>query len=256
MLPRRTEMAISKRLSSKGITQDQVKQNLYRRIATSKHSHDTNFFSNICNNSAYWAGFIAADGNLSHYNKSRTPGLIINLKGSEGHILERFIKDCKFTGKVCYKSVYSKQTCKYYDISSVWIYGTHKWMQDLQEIYNITPKKSLTLQPPNIENHEQIKSFITGYIDGDGGIRQNNKGRGVYLQVLGTLPMLNWMLDQFTLYGLTGKTNIGVAGTSKVYSFVIHGKRTLPVLNSLLSVDVPRLDRKWDVAKDYIMSSK
>ena len=119
-----------------------------------KHSKiDETYFDNPnTEKSAYWAGFIAADGYI--YNLNKYVRLEINIKDKQH--LELLGNDI---GKTV--TEYDKHNSCKLTISSGHIVDT------LAQ-YQITQKKSLTLQFPTNINADNIHHFIRGYFDGDG----------------------------------------------------------------------------------------
>ena len=119
-----------------------------------KHSkiNETYFDNPNTEKSAYWAGFIAADGYV--YRPNNYVRLEINIKDKQH--LEALGKDVD-------KNVteYKKHNSCKLTISSKHVVNTLKQ-------YNITQNKSLTLQFPTNINANNIHHFIRGYFDGDG----------------------------------------------------------------------------------------
>ena len=119
-----------------------------------KHSKiDETYFDNPnTEKSAYWAGFIAADGYI--YKPNNYVRLEINIKDKQ-HL--------ELLGNDIGKNVtgYNKHNSCKLTISSKHIINT-------LEQYNITQNKSLTLQFPTNINTDNIHHFIRGYFDGDG----------------------------------------------------------------------------------------
>ena len=119
-----------------------------------KHSkiNETYFDNPNTEKSAYWAGFIAADGYI--YKPNNYVRLEINIKDKQ-HL--------ELLGNDIGKNVteYNKHNSCKLTISSKHIINT-------LEQYNITQNKSLTLQFPTNINTDNIHHFIRGYFDGDG----------------------------------------------------------------------------------------
>jgi hypothetical protein len=134
------------------------KSDLLRRKSCGCVSGDENFFSvpNILN--SYWAGFIAADGCIRGYHDHY---LSLGLSKKDISHLEKFKRDLRLSNKI---TIYDKHNSCITGLSS------NKICDDLKNNFNITPRKSKTLKPPNIKNKTNILSFIAGYIDGDGSV--------------------------------------------------------------------------------------
>jgi len=125
--------------------------------------------------SAYWAGFIAADGYI--YNPSNCVRIELNIKDRQ-HL--------EILGNNIGKNVtdYPKHNSCKLTISS------KKIVSKLQE-YNIIQNKSLTLQFPTNIDKDYIHHYIRGYIDGDGCLYDTYQivGKKEFLQdMVNTLP--------------------------------------------------------------------
>jgi hypothetical protein len=117
-----------------------------------KYSFNHTYFTNINNDSAYWAGFIAADGCIKNNY------VIISLANKDLDHLEKF-RECLQSDTVIYPA---PKNCSRIQFVS------KDMVCDLQNNFNITERKTFCLQPPNIYNEEYIRSFIRGVFDGDG----------------------------------------------------------------------------------------
>jgi len=144
---------------------------------------DEKIFSNLNLESYYWAGFIAADGNI--YNNQLT----ICLQARDNDHLEKLRQFIKTDQKLNYRK------CGH----PVLKISNSKICKDLLDNFNISPKKSLTLRAPLIKNSESIDAFILGYIDGDGSLYINNISGLDYfkISVLGTEDLLTFIKKRF-----------------------------------------------------------
>lgn len=191
-------------------------------------SVNNNFFSEPSELSAYWAGFIAADGCVMG-NRLQ---IGINKKDL-GHI-ERFLSDLDCTAKISH--------CK---DGTVRINVTSKQIvADLKKHYSVTERKSLTLAPPNITEPELVKAFIAGYWDGDGCTRygaQSKTGNYKYiiLEAVGTEATLNWIAEN-----LPHAARVRSRGTW--YSMQYTGRKAFEVYHYLKDDSLPLLPRKWN----------
>jgi hypothetical protein len=129
-------------------------------------------FSTLTPESCYWAGFIAADGNI--YNNILSIELA---KCDENHLF----KFCDFLERE-HHLWYRRVTCSISIRSNKIIDGLSS--------FNITPRKSYTLKPPIIDDF--AKHYIRGYFDGDGCVGKSGK----YLKftiVSGSNEILQWI---------------------------------------------------------------
>lgn len=200
-----------------------------------KHHINDDFFSEVNELNSYWAGFIAADGNISKNNKCLT----ITLSIKDESILSRFLRDTKSD----YKIMYGKS--KGFDICSVKI-TSEKICSDLLKNFNITPSKSLTYTPPILDN--RLKDvFIMGYIDGDGSIGLYNRQKGERLQIsiLGTLSMCSWVRERCNEI-IKNNTSVRFKKGSNIFEISYASKIARTLFKHFYDIPIERLNRKWE----------
>jgi hypothetical protein len=232
LLPTRSKASIGARLKYLGI----------KRIKNPrKYSINMNFFSepNVIN--SYFAGFIAADGCIT----PRKHLVSFGLKASDGCILEELVRACGYEGSVGYNGSDYKR-------ADLFLWGVKQWHEDLEKHYNIIPKKSLVLIPPKLTDVNNIKSFMKGYIDGDGGIYPQVCKNKWILRIRGTKEMMDWFADLFDKWVPENSKKLSKPYLDKIWTYRVSGKRSLKILSSLLEVDTPRLKRKWQPVIDHL----
>lgn len=191
----------------------------------------------------YWAGFIAADGNISSRKKANVR---IKLKSVDWDHLEKFKRSIESDGN------FSKIHQNDYSYCEFSIFS-EKIVNDLAW-FNITPKKSLTLKPPPLSGPAAM-SFIIGYIDGDGCIHLEtlkNRSPRLRLCLIGTEAVLTWVkniFDQIAPFSKDAK--VRKIKNSNAYEYHIASKKALYVLNVLKDLTVPKMKRKWKVVDYY-----
>lgn len=120
----------------------------------------------------YLAGFIAADGCIE---KKRGVYNILSLSIADKEpveLLRNSVCPTKQIEVIQPRRPRDKSTLYRIRITS------QKLCDDLAKFFNITPKKSHTLQFPRwLENDHMSNHFIRGYFDGDGHIGPSNKAR-------------------------------------------------------------------------------
>ena len=199
---------------------------------------NTNFFSRQTAISAYWAGFIAADG----YINPRDVSVRISLKSNDVLHLSRFKKDLSFNGKIKNYVGRNSYTGKrnYYSVIEIF---EETIVNDLKRIYKITTKKSLTLKPPNLHKN-MILPFIIGLIDGDGSIYYRS-GTLLTVSLLGTKSIVTWVKKQLEKQGIfSGK--IYKYKNKNAFSIGIWDFQSLCNLKKLVKyMNLPVLNRKW-----------
>lgn len=200
---------------------------------------DDSYFSNFSAISSYYAGFIAADGNI---NKDHS-NLTITLSSKDEYFLHTFLKNLKSNYPVRnYKS-------NDFPVSSL-IITSEKICSDLNKYYNITPNKSLTYIPPMLEQ-PYLDCFIMGLIDGDGSIgfsvRKTCKD-SLYISFVGTLNSCNLLKKRFEEILQKTTAKLHQRDVSKnFYQYRISDKnaRTIFLYFYENYKYLPFLDRKW-----------
>lgn len=238
LLPHRTKCAISSKAGKLSLT-DRREAARAKRFGRRKYSLNYDFFGSITPDSAYWAGFIAADGNIAEFP---TPKLTITLNTRDRAHLEELRNLIGYTGKV----YDGKSVCNglAYPSSSLSMSVRPTTINDLARIFSITPNKSLTLLPPNLAELAHIASFIAGYIDGDGSINLCKRDNLMRLGVRGTLPILTWIKQQFDQWE-PSKTMAKVSISDGYPKYQLCGNRFHKISKILLRHTPTYLARKW-----------
>jgi hypothetical protein len=203
-------------------------------------NHDS--FNKFTKESCYWAGFIAADGNVSKNM------IHVELQYSDYRHLEKL---CRFVNRDTMLWERSRlrgiKTFKYVTMSIV----SNKIVKDVAEKFNIVPNKTFVLQPPNIPDN-MINHYIRGYIDGDGSIgwhKHSNKPR-IHI-VSGSKYIIKWLKSIIEKENITGNPKIKCLGNK--HNLEYSGLQTYSILDWLYagSTEQTRLDRKYERYKKY-----
>ena len=203
-----------------------------------RHSCNKEFFSQQTPTSIYWAGFIAADGNINERDESMKIAIQANDKA---HLIQ-FSKDIQYTGNV--RDYPQKDyTGKIIYSSRVELYEK-QIVEDLATLYNITPRKSLTLLPPNLTDISQILPYIIGLVDGDGCIYSRDNNKYLTVNLLGTKMLLDWIKESLeSIEIFSGSVNVAKNTT---YQLSINQRLSLKKLSVLVqTLNLPILKRKW-----------
>lgn len=218
LLPRRKYSAIVKKANLLGL-----------KMRRGSYSVDSRFFEELNEESAYLAGFIAADGYISEEHHF----IEITLSAKERDYLQFIVMLLESN-----VTVYSDQVrCRIKIVN-------HKLVDDLVKL-GIGQKKSLTLKFPDIP-HELHKHFIRGYIDGDGSINPTiQNGR---LGLLGTKEFLTSVRDIFFENCEVGLNNLDKKGN--IFDLRYHGSSAEKVLDWLYEGVIIYLARKYEKYKD------
>lgn len=202
------------------------------------YTRNSNFFSIPTTQNCYWAGFIAADGNITEDN-----GVRIALEQKDMVLLEKFKEEIEFSGEIK-KYPYLHIENRFYvriEICDLQI------ISDLEKHWNITPRKTKTLQPPNLENEELIMAYIIGFLDGDGSIGKTQK---LHVQICGNLPMLTWIKANLEKYAGMVFTN-NIYKSKSIYNFTFTGTNSRKFFRWCESYKGFRLERKWNIKYEY-----
>lgn len=247
LLPNRSLNGISYRARTIGCKPyDYAIRGKLNRGKHRRYSIDLSFFDrpNLLN--CYWAGFIAADGCI----KSERSEVVIVLQARDKQHLENFREACNFTGPI--KTLQPKnsspingRSIKSGPAVRLEFYGVHQWINSLEQNFKIAKRKSLTLEPPNLDD-KLAMAFITGYLDGDGCIGYNKCTRQYSMRFRGTKNMLEWIKANFDkLVPAINRRAAKVGKWDGHFSYVVSGSRALVVIKKLGQLPLQKLVRKW-----------
>lgn len=135
---------------------------------------DAEFFSTMTPPSAYWAGFLAADGGLSSRDKS----IRLVLNRSDAVHVRKFKDVIKTNAKIFYVE----------SVNAVGISIACQELYDALVALGIEPNKSLRMSKVNVPEH-LISHFIRGVFDGDGCLSGKDLGH-IQFMIAGNKPFL------------------------------------------------------------------
>lgn len=194
------------------------------------------YFSNITEESAQWAGYIAADGTLYDNGRVKFACAI-----KDKNILFELKKDMEFEHPI--------RTCSY-NLKGKRYYGVETTIfskimcKDLGTIYNITPRKSLTMKAPEISDSKIRLAFLIGLINGDGSIYKITKSNILTLNLTGTFDICKWARDVLYEYiGNKGEKYIYPNGS--IWSLKYNRPDVITFLYAAKKLNCFYLDRKW-----------
>lgn len=190
--------------------------------------YNENAFKLYTPESAYWAGFIAADGCIT----GETLKICLSYKDIEH--LEKFKKFLQSTHKI------SSNTDKYYRAEIG--FKNIQINEDLEYNYNITPKKSLIYEMPLLPE-EVLPHFVRGYFDGDGCIcesfsNKNSKTATLYTTIVGSKLLIP---ELYNIIGIKG--SIQEKSTTKTIKYCTNS--SYKFLEYIYKDPVEFLDRKY-----------
>jgi hypothetical protein len=247
----RTPHAIQMRVQVLGFERD-IRE--VRRRRSRVNYVDERFFETPDIINSYYAGFIAADGNINKFANR----VAIRIQRRDEYLLKQLKEDSSYTGEIRYYCGSGKNRDVFY--SDFRVMGQSRWVADLYSNFNLLPKKTHILEPPYIEDEKLVISYIRGFIDGDGFISYKSKNASKkplwIVGACGTKAMMSWLKHWFDKWAPDErrKTSAQVNGpyNSKSYVYTVSGRRALRILEKLLSVKTPvYLKRKWDPVHAY-----
>lgn len=213
------------------------------------YSLNTAYFSEPTIRNSYWAGFIAADGCLTEKG-----ALKVALSFKDRKHLKELKSELDFSGPVrdgLAAAPGGREVA--YSCLTVW---STEMLQDLKRNFNIVERKTLTLPPPDRLPEPMAEAFIVGLIDGDGSIHTFNYScrPTLRLDVAGTLPIVSWVGEHFQRWCGTEMRlpRIQEHRGGTLHSLRLQGRNAERVAIRLLTVDVPRLHRKWSIAQRMV----
>lgn len=210
-----------------------------------KYFVDEDFWETPNITNCYYAGFSAADASIQTPNgKSFTYKL--EIQKSDEKFLKTFIKNINFTGpiKESIRPEKNSHTVRF-TVSSI------KWAEDLKKNFNIEPKKTHRLAPPNLIDKNLLLSWFIGYTDGDGSIHLGglNKQFITIAYVSSSEKIIHWLksfIDEvFTIKMRNRECNIRKNPKWNCWHYTIGGIKAAIIIDTLKNFHVPKLDRKW-----------
>ena len=122
-------------------------------------------------------------------------------------------------------------------------------VENLIANFNITERKSLTLQPPSNLSMVEKLCYIRGLIDGDGTIRIDEKGR-LEFSIIGSEFIITWIKEVFDTLAPTKTKHLSKARSrtdrnSKTWTYKVTGHRAKAILSIFNKLNTPFLERKW-----------
>lgn len=222
--------------------------NSLKNLQPRKYRAVSSFFGTRGFDQGYFAGFLAADGNIAQNGRM----LSVSVQRRDRSILEE-MQTC-FGGSYPIRDVMSQG----YPQSVITIVD-EELCRDLREGFNITPRKSLTLSPPVGLAGSCLDGFVKGFVDGDGsiGVYQGNE---LSIGVVGTEQMIQFVSDEWARVTGVPMPQPYSCKDRRLWSVKIANRKAREVFEYYYSF--PRgLPRKWspdkyDLCKNWTWRSK
>lgn len=246
LLPGRTYSAIRSKAEDMGI--------INRFLPTQNNT----FFNEPNEINSAIAGFIAADGCVS--DKGR---IHINLSRKDRNHLEKIVELTKYEGNIYdYESKFSvainingkAERVPGQTLTSLVQIQAPQWAEDLKKHWNIVPRKTFLMIAPNVVDIRLSLAYISGLIDGDGWIVQSTPC-SYMIAIMGTHALMTWVKSIFDAIVPANSKNgqhLKSVSDKDSYEYKITGTKAYWLGKLLLSLDIPRLDRKWDKLRSFI----
>lgn len=202
-----------------------------------KNSYISDFFETPNIQNSYWAGFIAGDGHITPDRKK----ISVKLKRTDRCHLETFARHVGVGRLYDYERRDSRTNRIYY--SSEILITNVKLVEDLIKNWNFGhSQKTYNLQPPQGLSDDLSWAYIAGLLDADGSYAVKHSRPS--LNMLATLPVLEWMLDKTEeLVGRRAAIRYRGGGQSEAE---YHGNQAIEIRKRIHSLDVDFLGRKYD----------
>jgi hypothetical protein len=202
-------------------------------------------FEKVSDLASYWAGFIAADGNIKQ-PKYGQKILTLTIAERDQNHLKKFRKFIQSN-----KPIYKYKNGAYsFEVSS------NKICEDLLKNFSVDAKKTLTLKFPNLKLQHRL-AFIIGYIDGDGCLYIDKKTNRLSLSIVGTQDVLRSIEITFNrILGITTKRTLYSKNDNEIYDIRWNNKQAREIVSYLRSTaqETPSLDRKWNKAFNNVQT--
>lgn len=208
-----------------------------------RYTKNNSYFSKPTIDNCFVAGFIAADGNiLTRYRRGTI--LSIKVKATDSIILEHIKQSIEYNGVIHNHIPKIGNPQKEIKISA-----SQQYMIDLNAVFNITPKKSLTLKAPNLDSEDLIRSYLCGYFEGDGCLTYDSKR--MIIDFSCSEDFSKWVISQIERFTtVTGN----IVFQNNTYHVRYRGKKAKIVHDWMKSNSIKVLTRKWRTGNDTIIS--
>ncbi|MEJ6497999.1 LAGLIDADG family homing endonuclease [Pseudoalteromonas lipolytica] len=206
-----------------------------KKLAYGRFAVNDECFSEESIESAFWAGFIAADGWV---DGDKRIGLSQHINNEP--ILIDFAKYLDFGNTLSYRISASNAVM-------VELRFTSKVIAKSLKQFGIVRRKSLTLSPPKFSQSTNVLAFIAGYIEGDGWVRKyyqrNNKCFCIGL-CSGSKQFIEWAHNEI-------KSQLGITGSFSTNQNTVSLKYSNSASITLLERLYPVSNQNSKITKAY-----
>ena len=233
------------------ISWDSVKRDLVARnipIISKRNQYSNgngindNLFAEINDNdSAYWLGFLYADGSVRQDRNE----IALDLQAKDKKTIEDFHNFCGNKNNIREHNI--NRNGKIYQ-SYTSSFSNERVKNNLIKL-GCVPKKSLILTFPTEEQVPQkfIYDFVRGYIDGDGYIQYDYSKHRYRIMIAGTKAFLQGLITRLDLFENTSNDK---DNNSNIYMLTIsHKDKVYKLLTQLYENSKYHLERKYEIYK-------
>lgn len=203
-----------------------------------KHTLNESVFDTITEESAYWIGFLMADGSVHHPPRA-SPRIKLELQKRDSEHVRHF-KNFLNSSHLIYRSRENVAIS----------FSSSKIAESLAK-YGVTPRKSFTAKVIGLENN---RHFWRGMIDGDGCISDISKGRPKSVGLVGSKASM----EQFALFvgAITNLPKPKVRRRENIYTVNLYHLRAEKIISLLYEDCTISLSRKLARAERIINNNK
>jgi len=228
------EMQISDRKLRKILHDDGVLIRPRGGDRTRKHFFSDTAFDVGSRESAYWCGFLMADGCLSDTPDSHHLSLSISVE--DALQIQRYATHLGLSSD-------SIRTCNRPDSMQLSVTICSKTLPELLAPWGIVRCKTRNFKEPCV-SQDVLPAYMRGWADGDGYVRLRKSKEA--FRVTGNPLAVRWYADALRRLGFDGRIGFEDGARGTWSKLVISGRLNLLRVYRLLQASDPlRLDRKW-----------
>lgn len=203
-----------------------------------KYTVNEKAFDVVTDESAYWTGFIMADGCISYDRRGQNyaPRLRINLKTCDIGHLEKLRDFLKYNGIIALRD--NDRYCS--------LEITSGYLVDSLKRFGITERKSRSTKIVGLNNNLH---FWRGVIDGDGCLYRNKEGYRV-LFLCGSEPLMNQYADYLVEQNLV-RRRPSVRNIKIIKQVTVNGKEAAAAVYHFYANARVSLERKQAIANNW-----
>lgn len=199
------------------------------------------FFAKQDKETAYWCGFLMADGSIRQDKEGLNTwvlSLSLHVKDAEHHyaFCDAIGVDRSFVR--WYESKYRDSVSR---MQTITVY--HPSLPDALRPWGIVPKKTHNFVAPQVDAN-LLPAYLRGWADGDGNVRLD--GKSSIFQVTGNFDGLQWYESALRRIGYEGSIKVKQAPGKVWGRLSVHGANSVKTIAALLETNDFCLRRKWD----------